>query len=119
MEYLALIYGDESGWESLQDDDRAEIYSRYAAFAREAREAGVMTGGDELAGTAAATTVRVREAQVAVTDGPFAATKEALGGFFLLDCNSLDEALGWAARIPAAEHGAVEVRAVHIDPEEV
>jgi hypothetical protein len=118
VEYLALIYADEAAWESLQEDERAGVYERYAAFARDAREAGVLTGGDELCSTADATTVRVRNAQVAVTDGPYAEAKEALGGYFLLECASLDEAVEWAARIPAAEHGAVEVRPVHVDSEE-
>jgi hypothetical protein len=118
VEYLALIYGDEGVWESLQETERSSIYDRYMTFAREAREAGVLVGGDELAATADATTVRVRDGQVAVTDGPYAEAKEALGGYFLLECGSFDEALDWAARIPAAEHGAVEVRPVHVDAEE-
>jgi hypothetical protein len=118
LEYLALIYADEGAWESLQEADRSSIYERYMAFARDAREAGVLVAGDELAATADATTVRVRDGQVAVTDGPYAEAKEALGGYFLLECASLDDALDWAARIPTAEHGAVEVRPVHVDPQE-
>lgn len=118
MQYLALIYAEDGAWESLQDDEREAVYERYTAFAHDARAAGVMIRGDELAPTVSATTVRVRDGQVAVTDGPYAEVKEALGGYFLLECGSLDEAVGWAARIPAAEHGAVEVRAVHVDPEE-
>ncbi len=118
MEYLALIYADEGAWESLQENERSSMYDRYMAFSREAREAGVLAGGDELAATTDATTVRVRDAQLAVTDGPYAEAKEALGGYYLLNCGSLDEALDWAARIPAAEHGAIEVRPVHVDPQE-
>jgi len=118
MEYLALIYGDETVWESLQTDERAAAYEGYAAFASEAREAGVLAGGDELSATASATTVRVRESQVMVTDGPYAEAKEALGGYFLLDCASFDDAVEWASRIPAAAYGAVEVRPVHVDAEE-
>ena len=118
MEYLAFIYADEDAWESLQENERSSIYDRYMAFSREASEAGVLAGGDELSATTEATTVRVRDGQVAVTDGPYAEAKEALGGYFVLNCNSLDEAVDWAARIPAAEHGAVEVRPVHVDPEE-
>jgi hypothetical protein len=118
VEYLALIYADEGAWESLQEDERSSIYDRYMAFSRDARAAGVLTGGDELAATTEATTVRVRDEQVAVTDGPYAEATEALGGYYLLTCDSLDEAVDWAARIPAAEHGAVEVRPVHVDPEE-
>jgi hypothetical protein len=102
----------------LQPDERAEVLERYTAFAREAREAGVLVAGDEMAPTADATTGRVREARVLVTDGPYAEAKEALGGYFLLECDSLHEAVEWAARIPAASHGAVEVRPVHVDSEE-
>ena len=118
MKYLALIYGEEGGWESLSEEERAGVYERYSAFAREGRETGVVIGGDELASTSSATTVRVREGQTEVTDGPYAEAKEALGGYFILECSSMDEALDWAARIPAAEHGAVEVRPIHTDDEE-
>lgn len=119
MQYLALIYADETGWEGLDDGKRAEWMRRYGQFAEAARAAGVMAGGDELASTRDATTVRVRDGQTLVVDGPYAEVKEALGGYFLLECSSLDEACDWAARIPGAEHGAVEVRPVHRDPEEV
>ena len=115
MEYLALIHADERAWESLQEEERTDVYDRCMAFARDTAKAGVMGGGDELAATEDATTVRVRDGQVAVTDGPYAEAEEALGGYLLLECASLGEALDWAARIPAAEHGAVEVRAVHAD----
>jgi len=118
MKFLALIYSEEGGWESLTDEERAAVYAEYGAFATEGREAGVVIGGDELGPTRSATTVRVRDGGTDVTDGPYAETKEALGGYFLLECSSLDEALDWAARIPAARHGAVEVRPVHVDEEE-
>jgi hypothetical protein len=118
MEYLALIYADETWWSTLAEDERTEVYERYRAFAAAAQEAGVMRGGHELAPTSTATTVRVRAHETLVTDGPYAEVKEALGGYFLLDCGSLEEALDWAARIPGAEHGAVEVRPVHVDPPE-
>ena len=118
MEYLALIYADERAWETFSDAERAAAYEQYAAFGREGRAAGVVIGGGELGPPADATTVRVRDAQVAVTDGPYAEVKEALGGYYLLDCGSLEEAVEWASRIPGAHHGSVEVRAVHVDPEE-
>jgi hypothetical protein len=114
---MALIYADESGWESLGEDARRAWYDRYRAFTEDARAAGVYVGGDELGSTQDATTVRIRNEQVAVTDGPYAEVKEALGGYYLLDCPSIDDAVTWAARIPGAEHGAVEVRAVHVDEE--
>ena len=101
------------------DEEREQAYARYAALARDAEAAGVLAGGNELASTRDATTVRVRDDETFVTDGPYAEVKEALGGFFVFECGSLDEALEWAARIPAAEHGAIEVRPVYLDPEEV
>lgn len=118
MQYLALIYSNEEEWAALSDEDRGAIYRRYRAFSEEARAAGVVAGGSELGPTRDATTVRVRGAETLVTDGPYAEVKEALGGYYLLECGSMDEALDWAARIPGAEHGAVEVRPVYVDPEE-
>ena len=118
MKFLALIYSQEGAWESLSDEERSAVYAEYGAFSREGREAGVVIGGDELGPTRNATTVRVRDGQTNVTDGPYAETKEALGGYFLLECASMDEALDWAARIPAAKDGAIEVRPVHVDEEE-
>ena len=117
MEYLALIYADESAWERLSDADRESAYEQYAEFSRAARDAGVLVGGNELGSTSSATTVRVRGDERVVTDGPYTEVKEALGGYFVLDCPSLEDALDWAARIPAAGHGAVEIRPVHADEE--
>ena len=119
MQYLALIYADEAEWSALSPEEKETMYDRYRAVAGEATEAGVMTGGSELAPTTDATTVRVRADETLVTDGPYAEVKEALGGYFLFECASMDEALDWAARIPGAEYGAVEVRHVHVDPAEV
>jgi hypothetical protein len=118
VEYMALIYADEGGWEELSPAEREGWMERYTAFASDAREAGVMVDGDELAASRDATTVRVRDGQMTVTDGPYAEVKEALGGYFVLDCPTIDEAVAWAARIPGAAHGAVEVRPVHVDAEE-
>lgn len=115
MEYLALIYSDETAWERFSEAERAAAYEQYGEFARAAGDAGVLVGGEELAPTATATTVRVRDGRQLVTDGPYAEAKEALGGYFVLDCESLDDALAWAARIPGASHGAVELRQVHVD----
>ena len=119
MQYVALISADESGWDELSDEEREQAYARYRALGRDAEAAGVLAGGNELGSIRDATTVRVRDDELLVTDGPYAEVKEALGGFYIFDCASLDEALDWAARIPAAEHGAVEVRPVYVDPAEV
>ena len=113
MKYLALIYADEGVWDTFTEAERNAAYSEYMAFGTEARDAGVYVGGDELGPTRSATTVRVREGETLVTDGPYAEVKEALGGYYLLECDSMDEAIDWAAKIPGASHGAVEVRPVH------
>jgi hypothetical protein len=119
MQYMALIYGDQEAWTAFSDEERESAYDLYRAFARDAEAAGVMAGGNELAPTRDATTVRVRNDETLVTDGPYAEVKEALGGYFLLECDSMDDAVEWAARIPGAEHGAVEVRPVYVEPAEV
>ena len=119
MQYLALIYTDESRWTDFKEDEREQAYALYRAFADDARGAGVLVTGEELGPTSDATTVRVRGDDTLVTDGPYAEVKEALGGYFLLECTSMDDALDWAARIPTAERGAIEVRPVYLDPAEV
>jgi hypothetical protein len=116
---MALIYADEEVWAGFSDAEREAAYEQYRAFGREAEAAGVVAGGHELGPTRDATTVRVRSYETLVTDGPYAEVKEALGGYYVLECASMDEALDWAARIPGAQHGAVEVRPVHVDPDEV
>jgi hypothetical protein len=115
VKFMALIYGDESVWEGFSDEERTAVYARYGEFGDAGQEAGVVVDGSELAYSRDATTVRVRNDETLVTDGPYAEVKEALGGFYLLECESMEEALDWAARIPGAEHGAVEVRPLYVD----
>ena len=112
MQYLALIYQDANGRESVSDEDVEKMYSAYRAFGEEAEKRGAMRGGNELQPVSAATTVRVRNGETMVTDGPFAETKETLGGYYLLDCDSLDDAVDLAAKIPGAQYGSIEVRPV-------
>ena len=112
MKFIALIYADESHYVDATPADTAAIFQAHGEFGAVAREAGVFDGGDGLQGSAMATTVRVRDGERLLTDGPFAETKEQLGGFYALECKDLDEALAWAARIPEAQFGAVEVRPV-------
>jgi hypothetical protein len=113
MQYVALIHADENGWESLSDDERQAIYQRYMEFSQKPE----VVGGAELQSTNAATTVRVRNRDQLVTDGPYAETKEALGGLFILEAESIDDACRLAAEIPAAERGAIEVRPVYVREE--
>jgi hypothetical protein len=115
MKVMALVYGDASVWDSYSAAEREAMYERYRAFANEAREEGVMVGGEELASPRDATTVQLRGDETLVTDGPYAEVKEALGGVFVLEVDSMDEAIEYAAKIPAAEHGAVEVRPLYVD----
>lgn len=112
---MALIYGDASRWDALSAEEREAVYEQYRVFSDEAVKAGVMAGGAELASTRDATTVRVRDGEPLVTDGPYAEVKEALGGYFLFECETMDEAVEYAARIPGAEHGAIEVRPLYVD----
>jgi hypothetical protein len=112
MKYLCTIYGDESQWVDVTPEQSAEVMAAYYAFGEAAEKAGVMLGGEGLEPTSAATTVRVRDGERLLSDGPFAETKEQLGGYYLLECGSLDEAIDWAAKIPGAASGSVEVRPV-------
>ena len=111
MQYLALIYGEESRWEGLSPEQRESEMGEYMALSDEK----VTVGGNELDSTSTATTVRVRSDETLVTDGPFIESKEVLGGYYVFECDSIDEACTWAAKIPAARHGAIEVRPVHVD----
>ena len=108
MKVLALIYADEEAWESLPEADRQATYARYREFGE--RAGARVADGAELAPTRSATTVRVRNGEVTLADGPSAETSEPLGGFYLLDVESLEEAAELAAGIPSAATGAVELR---------
>jgi hypothetical protein len=108
VKVLALIYADEGAWESLPEPDREAMYARYREFGERAGE--TVAEGAELAPTRSATTVRVRDGEVLLADGPSAEASEPLAGFYLLDVESLDEAAELAAGIPAAATGAVELR---------
>src|SRR4051795_12310310 len=105
MKVLALIYGDEGRWDSFDDEQRKAVYAQYNAFGESAGDKVV--GGAELAPTRTATTVRVRGGETVVTDGPFAETKEALGGFYVIECDDLDAAIAIAAGIPGALDGSI------------
>src|SRR6267142_1295446 len=114
MEYLLLIYHSEAGWGKMTSADTADLYREYGQLRDELAGKGKFLGGNQLATTTMATTVRVREGKRVVTDGPFAETKEQLGGYFLVDANDLDEAIAIAARIPSARNGTIEVRPIAV-----
>ena len=108
MRYMFLIYDREAEFASRSDD----LMPLYGAFTEEVNKAGVMRAGDPLQPAGTATTVRVRGGKTATTDGPFAETKEQLGGYYILDCKNLDEAIAYAAKIPTARFGSIEVRPI-------
>ena len=111
MQYALLIYGEEPTEEIPEEAIAAEM-DAYNAFTRHIVERGAYKGGEALHPLATATTVRVQDGKVVTTDGPFAETKEALGGFYVVEAADLDEAIGYAAMIPGASRGCVEVRPI-------
>jgi hypothetical protein len=108
VRYLLMIYGDEAGYEAATDEQREALRNEYGRVA--AGWGDRLRGGDELAASTSATTVRVRSDEQLVTDGPFAETKEQLGGYFIVDVENLDTAIALAAELPGAQTGAIEVR---------
>jgi len=112
MKYMLLIYHDERVWNSHKEPERQEIYRQYRELIEELKSDGKYLIGDQLQPSATANSVRVRENKPLVTDGPFAETREQLGGFFLVETKDLEEANAIAARIPSALSGTIEVRPV-------
>jgi hypothetical protein len=112
MKYLMLIYSDEKAYESMDPQKVGEMFGAYMAFNEETQKSGQFISGHALQPTSTATTVSVRDGKRMVTDGPFAETKEQLGGYYLLECASLDEAMSLAEKIPDVHTGRVEIRPV-------
>jgi hypothetical protein len=112
MQYLLLIYANEAEMAARTASALASMSAEYTEFTKGIIQAGQFKAGDRLRPTSAATTVRVRNGQVATTDGPFAETREQLGGYYLVEAKNLDEATAIAARIPGAKHGSIEVRPI-------
>jgi hypothetical protein len=112
MRYLLLICGDETAMEAASPEESQASLAQYMAFGEEMTKRGVLTGGERLRPTTDATTVRVRDGETVTSDGPFAETKEQIGGFYAVDCKNLDEAIEIAAKIPGARTGTIEVRPI-------
>ena len=110
MKYILLIYHNEQAWDDLTEQEKQKIYSDYRQFTEEIIASGNHLGGSELHPTAMATSVRIRNGQQMATDGPFAETKEQLGGYYLIEAANLDQAIAIAVRIPSAQTGTIEVR---------
>jgi len=113
MKYLCLIYDEEKTFAAMPKSEIDGVMAEYGAFTENIKKGGHYVGGHQLAPVSAATTVRVRNGNVSSTDGPFAETKEQLGGYYLIDARDLNEAIQIASRIPSAKFGSVEVRPLH------
>jgi hypothetical protein len=112
MQYLLLIYGEESKWSKLTPDQLSAEMGAYMAYTQDLAKAGVLVAGDELQPVKTAKTVSVEGGKQKVVDGPFAETREALGGYYLIKADTIEDALAWAAKCPGARHGRIEVRPV-------
>jgi len=119
MQYLLLINDDESHWSDMPEDERNAVYAEYGRYTEELASSGAMVGANQLQPGSTATVVSVEDGKTLTTDGPFAETKEVLGGYYLIDVESLDEAIEWAAKIPSARYGHIEVRPVVMREAEV
>ena len=112
MRYLLMIYGDESQMNKVAPDDASQMTQAHGAYAEALVKAGAMQGGQRLRPTSDATSVRVRNGKTEVLNGPYAETREQLGGYYIIDVPDLDAALSWAARCPSSSHGTIEVRPI-------
>lgn len=114
MQYLLLIYEDEKVAAAMSEAEQGKLFGDYNAFTKAIKESGAHRGGEALTPTNTATTVRVRDGKTLTTDGPFAETREQLGGFYLVEAKDLDEATAIAAKIPTAKTGSIEVRPIMV-----
>jgi hypothetical protein len=112
VRYLLLIHTDENHFATSTDEEMADVMTAYRAFGEAIHAEGIMRGGDALQPTSTATVVRVRDGETLLSDGPYAETREQLGGYYEVECDTLDQAIDAARRIPGATHGAVEVRPI-------
>jgi hypothetical protein len=117
MRYLLLIYENEADWAAIPEAEKGKIFEEYMAYSRRIRKNGNYVAGQALQPTSTATTVRVKNGKTLATDGPFAETREQLGGFYLVEAKDLDEAIALAAGIPGARMGSIEVRPIMPTPE--
>ena len=112
MRYVLMICEDESGFAAVSPEEGDAMMNGYMQFGEEMTKRGVLQGGERLRPTSDATTVQVRNGEVLTSDGPFAETKEQIGGYYVVDCKDLDEAVEVASKIPGALHGSIEVRPI-------
>jgi hypothetical protein len=112
MRYMLLIYSREAQWNEMSEQARGQVYGEYMAFTEAIKKSGHYKAGDPLQPTSSATTVRMKNGKAVATDGPFAETREQLGGFYIVDAKDLDEANEIAGRVPGAKYGSIEVRPI-------
>ena len=112
MKYLLMIYSQEAGWAKMTKAEQEQGVAAYTAYTEALKKAGVLAGSNRLQSATTATTVRLANGKPQVLDGPYADTKEQLGGYYMIDVPDLDSALSWAARCPGANHGTIEVRPI-------
>ena len=110
MQYLLLIHDDEAQWGDMPEDERNAIYGEYTRFTEEVQSRGILVGANQLQPSGTATVVHVEDGKTLTTDGPFAETKEVLGGYYLIEADSLDTAVEWAQRLRHDADGSIEVR---------
>jgi hypothetical protein len=118
MQYMLLIYDQESVWESMPEAERNGVFQEYFQYTEDLKSSGKYVAGDALQPIATAKSVRIRDGETSTTDGPFAETKEVLGGYYLIDVDSDGEAEEWAAKIPSARYGTIEIRPIVVFPAE-
>ena len=112
MQYLLLLYSEESGWSRMTPAAQEQAVAAYGAYGEALKKAGVYLGSNRLQSVSTATTVRVADGKSQVLNGPYAESREQLGGYYLIEAETIDEALDWAGRIPTARRGSVEVRPI-------
>jgi hypothetical protein len=112
MQYMLMIFGDEAGRQKYSKEENNQMFAAYGAYTQALKKAGVMKAGDPLQPSSTATTVRVKGGKTEVLNGPYAETREQLGGYYIIDVPDLDAALSWAARCPGASVGTIEVRPI-------
>jgi len=110
MKYILLIYGDERSWAKMSQDEMTAVYEGHRAYGASMRAAGVMEGGSELKPVSTATSIRFSNGRPKTVDGPFAETKEQLAGYYVINVDNLEQAIGWAEKMPGMTNGAVEIR---------
>jgi len=112
MQYLLTLYAEEAGWDRMSKEEQKQGVAAYMAYSEALKQAGALKGSNRLQPISTATTVRTVAGKTQVLDGPYADTKEQLGGYYLIEAADLDAALSWAARCPGSQHGVVEVRPI-------